>query len=912
MRRIVSVLVNRPGWCIAVTIAITAALATQFPHLKVNVTPRVLMVGGDPAIAYYESQIERFGTDELTLIVIKAGDVFTPEVLATVERLSDAVAQIPEVTRVDSLTTVNDIRGEGDWVSSRPLVRGAIPQDRDELQSLRAHALRSPVLVGTVLSADAKTTAIVIYSEGDSADPAFNKRFCTRIDELLAAEHGRSGLEMYQLGKPYTQLVLAETLIDDQAKIWPVFTIVLTAVVMFMLRSPYAVAILMAARLVTVAWAFGMMGLFGFPITLLSTMIPLLLMSIGFTEDVYVVSEYYNRLVETHGDRRAAIRGTMHDLATPLLVTSATTAVGFASLALGDVIVVQQLGMLAPLAFTGSFVVSLLLVPALLYYAPVPARPPAHAEAEEPSRLTAGVFAIGRWSVRNRKLTLVLAGCVFVVFASAIRTLEVDNDVIRFFRHDSEIRQRADDVHERLAGSFILYVIVDTHREGGAIEPDTLTKIAALQGMLSHEDRVDKTFAVTDFLETINREMNGGDDAFFVLPHSKDLAAQYLVMLHETDTEKYVSSDYSAANVIVRHDITSTRKTADLVERIDAYAAEHMRGLEVRVTAETILTTNAADAISVNMLQDLALTIVVVGIICSLFFMSVRAGLLSLIPNVLPVAIGFGLLGIFGVPINIGTSLIAAIAIGIAIDDTVHYMARNAMELDRHHEPEAAMIATVRAEGPAIVTTAFALSGGFLVLVMSSFMPLVEFGAVSAMTMMIALVADLTVTPALMASTRLLTMWNVVGTKLRADITEVAPLFRGFTPWEARKVVLLGKLARFEPEAYVIRKGEMNDRAMYMVLTGKVRVMIGSDGSARPLCYLLPGQVFGEMALVDGRERSADVLAEDDTDILMLRPEDLTRLKKRFPRTALKLFENMSAMLSERVRSLTITVAETR
>jgi predicted RND superfamily exporter protein len=124
-----------------------------------------------------------------------------------------------------------------------------------------------------------------------------------------------------------------------------------------------------------------------------------------------------------------------------------------------------------------------------------------------------------------------------------------------------------------------------------------------------------------------------------------------------------------------------------------------MPGLELHATAETILTTRAANVLSLNMLQDLGVTIVIVGIVCSLFFMSLRAGLLSLIPNVLPVAIGFGTLGLFGVPINVGTSLIAAIAIGIAIDDTVHYMARNAMELDRHHDTEIAMAETVRPKG---------------------------------------------------------------------------------------------------------------------------------------------------------------------------------------------------------------------
>jgi predicted RND superfamily exporter protein len=292
MRRIVSVLVAHPASCLAVVLAITVAFATQIPGLKVNVSPRMLMVGSDPAVAYYEGAMERFGTDEITIIVVKADDVFTTGVLESIDRLSNAAREIAEVTKVDSLTTVDDIRGEADWVSTKPLVPGAIPKEPAALDKIRTSALRNPVMVGNDVAHDARTAAVVIYSAGDPNDPKFNARFANEIDAIIDAEHGRSGLEMYQIGKPYRQAMLAKSLIEDQEIIWPLAMLIITIVVVFMLRAPMAVLILMVARLTCVVWAVGMMGLFDFPVTMLSSLIPLLLKSVGFTEDVYLVAEF--------------------------------------------------------------------------------------------------------------------------------------------------------------------------------------------------------------------------------------------------------------------------------------------------------------------------------------------------------------------------------------------------------------------------------------------------------------------------------------------------------------------------------------------------------------------------------------------------------------------------------------------
>jgi predicted RND superfamily exporter protein len=907
MKRLVSLVVAAPGLSIALAIALTAAFVTQIPKLTVNVSPRLLMVGDDPAVQFYEETKTRFGRDELTMIVFNAPDVFVSEVLNSIARISDNVRDLPEVVRVESLATVNNIRADGDFVSTGPLVRGADLNKSEDIARIRKDALRNPILVGKIVADDARCTAVLVYSESDSDDLDFSKRFSAEIDELIAGETNRTGLEIYQVGRPYRQAVQGLTLIADQVTIWPYGGLVILLVLIVVFRSPVAVLIPIVARLVTIVWAVGLMAAFGYPISMLSAMIPLLLISVGITEDVHIVSEFRHRIADG-SDKREAIAMALETIATPLLVTSFTTGVGFASLSLSRITILHQLGVIAALGFVASFVVTILVVPALLRFAPTPRVSSEHDDAR-PGVVLSALLAISSLALRRRRLLFGTTAALFVLSAAGLPRITVDNDIMGFFREGSEIRRRVQDIHENLAGIQIFYIVVDTGEESGALEPDVLERIAGLQTFLAGVDKVDETLTITDFLMTVNREMHGGGQEHLVLPDSASLGAQYLVLLHPGDIDRYIDYNNSAANILVRHNITSTNEISQLIDTIERYADEHMGSLEVTLTSETILTTRAADELSASMVTGMGFTIVIVALVCALFFMSMRAALLSLVPNLLPIAVVFGVVGWLGIPVSVGIAMVAAIAIGIAVDDTVHYMSRNSLELDRHHDPERAMIATVIAEGRVIAATSFALAGGFLVFTLSSFVPLAYFGLLSAITMVIALACDLTLTPALMASTRLVTLWNVVGMKLGGDICTIAPLFKGLTRWEARKVVLLGAIRESSAGSPVVRQGDEEDtRRMYLVLSGQLRVCpTGGDGN-QVLANLGPGAVFGEMSIVDGLERSADVIADTDSEVLVLSADDLLGLERRFPRTALKLHRNLTTILTERLRITTTSL----
>ena len=262
-------------------------------------------------------------------------------------------------------------------------------------------------------------------------------------------------------------------------------------------------------------------------------------------------------------------------------------------------------------------------------------------------------------------------------------------------------------------------------------------------------------------------------------------------------------------------------------------------------------------------------------------------------------------MGLVGIPLNISTALVATIAIGITVDDTVHHMVTYNRQLAEHHDQRIAMFNTLRAQGRPIIYVSLALIAGFLPLLASNLVSTVQFGALAVFVMVMAMVSELTLTPVLMYSTRLVSLWDLVVLKMNPELVRRAPLFDGLSPWEARKAVLLGRLESVPAGAVVVRKGDP-ETDMYMVVSGQMRVFDRHpDGREEVLATLTPGATFGEMGLVTREVRSAHVVATTDAELLRLDFDALERIRRRFPYTGAKLFRNLARILAERLRHTT-------
>jgi hypothetical protein len=280
-----------------------------------------------------------------------------------------------------------------------------------------------------------------------------------------------------------------------------------------------------------------------------------------------------------------------------------------------------------------------------------------------------------------------------------------------------------------------------------------------------------------------------------------------------------------------------------------------------------------------------------------------------MIPNVFPIVVFFGLMGATGTYLNLGTSVIAAIALGIAVDDTVHLMVRLSSEIKSFPNQTEALLQSISTVGKPVVYTTIMLFLGFSTLYFSSFVPIQEFGFLSAITLLVALFADLVLLPALLTTTRIVTLWDMMYVKLGKDPHKTIPLFDGLRPSQAKIIVLMGEMKSYSKGEAIICQGDLGND-MFVIINGKGEVLHNSEGKTWPIRELLRGDVFGEMGLIRHQKRTADVVATEDTNVMVINEKFLSRLQKRYPRIGSRIFLNLSIILSTRLHDLTQRAAD--
>jgi hypothetical protein len=281
-------------------------------------------------------------------------------------------------------------------------------------------------------------------------------------------------------------------------------------------------------------------------------------------------------------------------------------------------------------------------------------------------------------------------------------------------------------------------------------------------------------------------------------------------------------------------------------------------------------------------------------------FLSLRIGLIAMVPNLFPILVFFGLMGASGAVLSLSTNIIAAIVLGIAVDDTIHLMTRLSAQVRATADREQAVLHTFSTVGKPVFYTSVILFLGFLTLCVSTFVPIREFGILAAVTMIVALGADVVLLPAILSTTRIITLWDLLYLKLGRDPHKMIPLFEGLRPLQAKIVTLMGELKTFTKDEAIVRQGEKG-REMFVLLKGTADIYIDTQGKSRRIAGLQRGDVFGEMGLVRRHERSADVIATEDVEVLAVNERFLSRIKRRYPRIGAQIFFNVAKILSDRL-----------
>jgi predicted RND superfamily exporter protein len=653
--------------------------------------------------------------------------------------------------------------------------------------------------------------------------------------------------------------------------------------------------------LITAIWTIGTIGWAGRPINLVTASVPALLVAIGFAYATYVVAEYQEtlRAAEKEGDRNLTdvTRRAVAAILLPALVASITTIQGFGSLAFTNITAVREFGLFSAAGVFYAFLIGVTFTPATLRL--LGTRRPSRERAE--GFLERFAERIARFDLRHSRAILLGAVVVFAVALAGALRLEVGSDYITQFPADSRIRRDFQAINQHLGGVSSLYVVIESSAPDAFAEPENLRELRSLQDWLRAQPEVGSAVSVVDYLMLLNRGMHDNDPAFLAIPDSERLVKQLLLFGSTDELDRFVAADYGTANIVARANVLDSRPSLELTRRIEERLALLPAHLQGRVTGGVVLLGESTENIARGQVKSLGAALAGIYLMISLMLTSLRVGLIALIPNVLPVVVFFAALGYTDTQLSVSVSLVGSMALGIAVDDSVHYFARFNSESRRLGSEEKATISTLRASIRPATTTMLGLCVGFLLVGQSSLRAQQEFGMLAAFTMAVGWVAELLLTPALGASTRIVTLWDLLTLDLGKDPHRAIPLFSGLSVRQARMVALLADVVEVPAGTFLLREGEPGGD-MYVVVEGTLRSSVRRNGKRVEFSTSSRGDVLGEFALFGG-VRTADVETLTDTRLIRIEAEDLERIRRRSPRTASIVLRNLNRIQAERMAS---------
>jgi uncharacterized protein len=922
MKRFNHLIVQWPKLTLLLGLLLTSFFAYHAWHLRIDSSVENLYAQDDPNKKYYDEVLALFGSDDMGVIGLVTEDVYTSSTLEKIKRITAEVERVDGVESVKSLTNVPDPLGN---LGDLPLLIPRIPSDPAGLDALRHKVEGIPIYLN-VVSRDGKGAAILIFFRHQiGEDEISQKRRDDRLQEIVAREQGPE--ELYLTGMQHITLNESQLMRRDLRTFTPLSLIVIMVVLGFCFRNVRGVLLPLMSVLCGVVWTLGIMVLAGEAITIGTMVLPSLLIVIGSTYSIYIIAQYEDE-IQKGGSAAEVVLRALSRVTVPVTVAAFTTVVGFVTLLVNRIGTIRALGLYAAVGFASLTVVVLTLMPAVLTLLPLPQRRVARKGSD---RLDGLLAQVGHFDHQYRVPIMLAAALLIIPCVWGITRIRADSNFIQYFKKNSPVRRANEIIGEKVGGTQNFDIIINSGKKDGATTLELLKRIKGLQTHLATVPGIDQSISIVDVCELVDRSIQSNGSGKVVggteegrpptppassvgtpittfWEHPEQLAGvRKMIYLNQrlggsaNIFAAVLSSDSSIARVVVRTRLTSSSDIVHAANEVRRYGKEHFPPeVTVRPTGSLILLNEATEDIVWGQISSLGFALVVIFVVLSLLFLSVKVGLLSLLPNILAILLLFGVMGMMGITLNLGTSIIASIAIGIAVEDAIRYLARLSDEIRTTHDQEKALFQTISTVGKPIIYASTALGLGFLVFLFSSFVPIQKFGFLTALTIVVAFVNDLVLLPALLATTRIITLWDLLYLKLGKDPHKTIGLFEGLRPSQAKIVTLMGQIKAFPHGQAIVRQGEVGNE-MFVIIGGKAEVQVTVNGHSRVVRELSRGDVFGEMGLLRHHERTADVIAAEEVEVLVVNERFLALMQRRYPRIGAKIFLNVAKILSDRL-----------
>jgi uncharacterized protein len=767
MRRYVEGVLRYRLLVIGVALLVSGVLGFQIRNLHVVVDPNATLPQQHPYVAATREAERVFRLKHQVLIGIttRTGDVFTPDVLAKVKRITDSLADLPGVEKgsVFSLARrAKNITGTAGGLDVLPLME-TIPKTGQEIQAVREAVRNNPVYVDAIISRDGRTAAVLADF---NTDPGGFQGIMDKVQPIVDRERDAS-VEIAVGGRP-VYLAQLERYSQRAELLFPLAVLVVGLIHYEAFRTLQGLFLPLVTALLAVVWGLGMMGLVHAPMDAFNVTTPILIFAVAAGHAVQILKRYYeeNHRLGRSGTAQAvaasrqAVVESLTRVGPAMLAAGIVAGLGFLSLVIFEVATIRTFGVFTALGIFSALILELTFIPALRSLLPPPGPRESRRESEHRvwDRITE---TIARWVLGpGRRRIYVGVAVLVVIWTVAAMRVVVDTPLRSYFFQNLPFQQDDRALNERLGGTNRLYILIEGGEDGAIKDPRVLDAMEATQRFLEAQPHVGKTLSLTDFIRRMNRAMHADDPAYDRIPESRNLVAQYLLAYSLSgeleDLDSYVDDRYRSANILVLLKTDSTAYTQELISKLKTTLPAKFGG-QVRIEFGGDLAETAAltETIVHEKLLNIVQIAAVILVITSLVFRSLTAGILVLVPLALAVLANFGLMGLLGIRLNIATSVISALAVGLGADYAIYLVYRLREELDQSPDEATAVRTALTTAGKATLFVASAVAGGYGLLALSwGFNIHIWFAILIMSAMLVSCLGALTLLPSLILTFR--------------------------------------------------------------------------------------------------------------------------------------------------------------
>lgn len=756
MSKIIDWSLKYPRTIIASVILITVLLGWKIPSIQMNPDIKAMLPQDFPQVMALNELDDLFGGSEIVVVAVESDSLLSPFTLRKFEAFQVELEDIPAVDRVLSLYSVKEITSSPEGFEVTQILE-KIPETDSESRTLEARIRSNDMVYGNLVSEDLRSMAffLMLFSSIDLDDRQLKEEISEQISTYRGSER------IYVAGLPFTRAAIVEGMQHDLKAFLPYGIFLMIILLALSFRSWMGVFLPLAVVAISLVWTFGLMALFNVEFVFINTLVPVMLIAIANDYGIHIIAHYFENFKrKLFSDQTTNIRETTLSLSKPIFLAGITTIMGFLSL-LGHILPpAKRVGILVGFGILVAFTLSLILIPAGLQVLRIP---PWIAAGGQDKRLNKWLAAWGRFFIRYRRPVLIVSLALIVLSAAKIPALTIDTDPIHYYREGAEIRVNNEKISDLFGGSTQLSLVV----KGDIKDPVTLKKIKDVNDFLESRPFVSHSLSIVEHVEKMHEAWNDGDSTFRTIPDERAVVASYLELFSmqagDEEIERLVDvwgdslhpEGYWNAQIIARINRVSSAEILNLVHEVDAYVEEKYSREEVsEVTGAASIVGILTDLIARGQLRSLALSIVLVFMVTALVFKSFQAGIYNIIPLSGAVIVVFGLMSFLNIELNVATSMLTGIIIGVGIDYTIHFLWHYRANIRRGKSAEEAVIATLTTSGKGIIFNAFSVMIGFVVLLISGFLPIYFFGFVIIFSIGMCLFGALAILPAIVVGTK--------------------------------------------------------------------------------------------------------------------------------------------------------------